>query len=73
MINKMTELRGQGMSYGNVVCWLNVNGVKTKSRSATWDRPTVYGILKKIKSLRYRAKLITYTDETTGVTFQNQR
>lgn len=46
LLAELQELRASGMSYGDLVTWLNASGVKTKN-GGKWDRPTVYKILKR--------------------------
>lgn len=51
VIAELIRLRSAGKSFGDLVAWLDVNQVRTKSKHAKWDRPTVYKILQ-----RYPAK-----------------
>jgi hypothetical protein len=46
-IVKMAARRAEGASFGDLVDWLNENGVKTKNGVGKWNRPTVYKILKR--------------------------
>jgi hypothetical protein len=50
VIDKLVDLRASGRSFGDLVAWLDINQIKTKSRQAKWDRPTVYQILKRTYS-----------------------
>jgi hypothetical protein len=47
IIAELTARRADGDSFGNLVDWLNVHGVKTKNGAERWDRLTVYKILKR--------------------------
>jgi transposase len=47
IIAKLALMRSQGRSFGDLVAWLDINQIKTKSKTANWDRPTVYQILKR--------------------------
>jgi hypothetical protein len=47
IIAEMAVRRADGASFGDLVDWLNGNGVKTKNGAGNWDRPTVYKILKR--------------------------
>jgi Recombinase len=47
IIGQMVVKRDDGASYGDLVDWLNDNGVRTKNGAGRWDRPTVYKILKR--------------------------
>ena len=47
IIVQMAARRADGASYGDLVDWLNGDGVKTKNGVGKWDRPTVYKILKR--------------------------
>lgn len=47
IIERLRHLRGDGKSYGDLVDWLNANGVRAKNRGR-WDTPTVYKILKRV-------------------------
>lgn len=45
-IEKLRQLRSEGKPYGDLVDWLNTNGIRSKN-GGRWDRPTVYKILKR--------------------------
>ena len=47
IIGQLAVKRGDGASYGDLVDWLNGDGMKTKNGAGKWDRPTVYKILKR--------------------------
>ncbi|MGE0171174.1 MAG: recombinase family protein [Oligoflexales bacterium] len=47
LLDKLQEMRDRGVSYGELVTWLNQNGIKTKNGLAKWDRPTIYKILQR--------------------------
>lgn len=47
VIAELTRLRSAGKSFGDLVAWLETNRIRTKSKSANWDRPTVYKILQR--------------------------
>jgi hypothetical protein len=47
VIAELTRLRSAGKSFGDLVAWLDINQIRTKSKHAKWDRPTVYQILKR--------------------------
>jgi hypothetical protein len=47
VIAQLIELRKQGKSFSDLVAWLEINMVRTKSKYARWDRPTVYKILQR--------------------------
>ena len=47
IIVEMAARRADGASFGDLVDWLNGNGVKTKNGAGKWDRPTVYKMLKR--------------------------
>jgi hypothetical protein len=46
VIEKLRQLRAEGKTYGDLVDWLNANGIRTKN-GGNWDRPTAYKILKR--------------------------
>lgn len=46
VISQIVALRADGLSYGKIVEWLNKQGFMTKNRAESWDRPTVYKILR---------------------------
>jgi hypothetical protein len=50
VIEELIRLRSAGKSFGDLVAWLDVNQIRTKSKHAKWDRPTVYKILKRANS-----------------------
>ena len=51
VFQKIMDMRSDGLSYGAIVNWLNSNGHPTKNRTKGWDRPTVYKILNRRKSI----------------------
>jgi hypothetical protein len=56
VIAQLIELRKQGKSFGDLVAWLEINQIKTKSKAARWDRPTVYKILARQNRIDPRTK-----------------
>jgi len=50
VVGQLLAMRAAGKSYGDIVGWLNENGVKTK-QGGKWDRPTVYKIVQRYNSV----------------------
>lgn len=46
VIQKILELREAGATYDAVAVWLNDQGVPTKNGAKSWQRPTVFKIIK---------------------------
>lgn len=46
VVQKILELRGAGATYSAVADWLNAQRVPTKNGVKSWQRPTVFKIIK---------------------------
>ena len=47
VLKQMLKLRNEGASFGKIANWLNSEGIPTKNRTAAWDRPTVYKVIRR--------------------------